>query len=148
MSPIKSPSETAQRMRAAVLVADDDSSVRGAVMVILAGKFEVQEAAGGRDALDAMALASPDLLILDLSMPDMGGIEVLTEVRRTNPDLPVLILTAENDVGQAVRALDLGAKTYLTKPFEPSVLMEEVVRALAGSPDPAKASARPWRVVT
>lgn len=90
------------------------------------------EAGNGLDAIEIMARESPSLMVLDLNMPDMHGLEVLRFVRAQNQyrKLPIIVLTTKYDPETRKAALDGGASSYLTKPFEPTVLRQNVVSLL------------------
>jgi DNA-binding response OmpR family regulator len=83
----------------------------------------------GSDALHVIQAEPPDIVILDLGLPDLDGIEVLKKLRATQPDLPVLLLTARDSVLDKVQGLDQGADDYLAKPFEMAELLARL-RAL------------------
>ena len=110
---------------------------------VLSAVCEVIEASNGLDALRVLQRERPRLLLLDMSMPEMGGLEVLSAARRIAPATLVVVLTADDDVDTALTALDGGALAYVTKPFDPDVLCREVARLLE---PPAKAGGPPWRI--
>jgi two-component system, OmpR family, response regulator len=85
--------------------------------------YAVEHASTGAQALARVHRAQPDLVVLDLGLPDVDGTEVLDELRRMQPSLPVVVLTARGDVEARVESLDLGADDYVTKPFA----LEELV---------------------
>ena len=100
-----------------VLVADDDPQIRKLVRVNLAARgYRVREAANGIDALSTFRHETFDLVLLDLIMPGMGGIEVCTQIREQS-DTPIIVLSAHNQEELKVQALDAGADDYVTKPF-------------------------------
>lgn len=99
------------------------------------GDVAFEEAATGLEAIERLALGLVDLLILDLNMPDMHGLEVLRFVR-THPTfqaLPVVILTTRSDAESRTAAQREGATLYLTKPFSPDTLLPEVSRLIAST---------------
>jgi two-component system response regulator MprA len=101
-----------------VLVVDDDAAVRDSLARTL--RFEghdVQTAADGREGLDAVRAGEPDAMILDVSMPNLDGLETCRRLRADGIVLPVLMLTARDSVGDRVAGLDAGADDYLIKPF-------------------------------
>ncbi|WFE47953.1 response regulator transcription factor [Verrucosispora sp. WMMD1129] len=107
-----------------VLVVDDDPTVSDVVRRYLeqAG-CEVQLAADGADGLAAIAAQRPDLVVLDLMMPGIDGLEVCRRIRRQLPDLPVVMLTALGEEADRVLGLEVGADDYVTKPFSPRELV-------------------------
>ena len=99
-----------------ILVVDDDADVRRGLAMLLGGEYEVREAADGESCLRAVAQACPNLVLLDVAMPGMTGIEVLRQMRSRCPNTPVLMLTAQTDIGLAKQALDLGATAISPNP--------------------------------
>ncbi|RZU53647.1 DNA-binding response OmpR family regulator [Krasilnikovia cinnamomea] len=121
-----------------VLVVDDDPTVSDVVRRYLeqAG-CEVRLAADGADGLAAIAAERPDLVVLDLMMPGIDGLEVCRRVRRQLPDLPVVMLTALGEEADRILGLEVGADDYVTKPFSPRELVlriRSVLRRAAGQP--------------
>ena len=113
-----------------ILIAEDDPIIAdGLSRSLRQGGYAVDWAANGLEADTALVTASYDLLILDLGLPKMPGLEVLKRLRGRNSQLPVLILTALDGTGDRVRGLDLGADDYMVNPFELAEL-EARVRAL------------------
>jgi len=100
-----------------LLVEDDAGLSEGLVKALRREGFVVEPFALGKEALDNLAVIDPELVVLDLGLPDIDGTEVLTRIRKRKPDLPVMILTARDDVSDKVDALDRGAEDYLCKPF-------------------------------
>ncbi|WNM30294.1 response regulator transcription factor [Streptomyces sp. Li-HN-5-11] len=102
----------------AVLVVDDDAAIRRSLErgLRLSG-FKVRTAEGGAEALEAMAQAPPDVLVLDVSMPGMSGIEVCRRLRADGEDLPVLMLSALDETADRIAGLQAGGDDYLVKPF-------------------------------
>jgi two-component system, OmpR family, KDP operon response regulator KdpE len=115
---------------ARVLVVDDEPQIRRALRLVLrANGYQVTEAAGGEAALDALATTAYDLMILDLALPDVDGVEVCRRVRDWS-EMPVLILSAHGEEDIKVRALDEGADDFVTKPFSAPELLARMRRAL------------------
>jgi DNA-binding response OmpR family regulator len=116
--------------RPRILVVDDDERVRTVVTWQLeADGFLVHEAGDGDDALDLIERERPDLLVLDLSLPRLGGLDVIRRVRRGGagrPDLPVIVLSGRSGETDRIVGLDLGADDYLVKPFSPGELAARV----------------------
>lgn len=113
-----------------ILIADDDPKLLNmARLTLIYEGFQVVTATTGREALAQIQTQSPDLLILDWLMPEMNGLEVLTQLRTAGNLLPILMLTARNTVEDRVEGLDRGADDYLVKPFAPTELLARL-RAL------------------
>ena len=113
-----------------ILVVDDDLDLLGLVAFALrqAGYLAI-EAPDGRAGLEAFEAERPDLVILDVNMPRMSGLDLLREIRGRSAGTPVMMLTVRSDEQDQVQALDLGADDYLTKPFSPRTLLARI-RAL------------------
>lgn len=120
-----------------VLVVEDETAIRRALEIGLrANGYEVLIAADGRTALQAGAEDAPDLVLLDLGLPDLSGFEVL-RMLRTWSTVPVIVLSARHGSGDKVEALDLGADDYVTKPFGLDELLARV-RAAGRRAQPAE----------
>jgi two-component system, NarL family, invasion response regulator UvrY len=118
-----------------VLVADDHAPVRRGLRELLADTTDIEvagEAATAADALDCIRQHSFDVVVLDISLPGRGGLDLLAEIKAERADLPVLIFTMHPEDQYAVRALKAGASGYLTKDSAPDLLVEAVRRAVAG----------------
>jgi DNA-binding NtrC family response regulator len=117
-----------------ILLADDDPSLRRVVQVKLQRNgYTVEAVADGSTALEVLELDSFDLLLSDIRMPGIDGIELLKTVRARWPELQIVLITAHAAVPQAVEAVKLGAFDYLTKPFEDEQLFKTIEKALAFS---------------
>jgi two-component system KDP operon response regulator KdpE len=109
-----------------VLVADDEPRITRLVAMSLADDgFNVVSALGGEEALRLAEESKPDIVLLDIVMPDIDGIEVMRRLRETRP-VPVILLTAKGSSADRARGLDLGADDYLAKPFHPDELAARV----------------------
>jgi len=119
-----------------ILTIEDDAAIRrGIVDALKFAGYEVLEAATGEAGL-AMAVGREfDLLLLDLVLPDRGGLEVLREVRSSRPTLPVIVLTARGDEDDRVAGLRQGADDYVVKPFSVKELLARVEAVLRRSPE-------------
>ncbi len=116
--------------KATLLLVDDDAQILSFVSRQLkADGYEVELARNGQEALDKAAELLPDLVILDIAMPVMGGLEVLERLREWS-QAPVIVLSATGEEQLKVRALDIGADDYLTKPFGVPELLARVKAAL------------------
>jgi two-component system KDP operon response regulator KdpE len=121
-----------------VLVVDDENSIRRYLHTVLSAQgFSVYEAATGGEALKAVLINRPDIIILDLGLPDFNGIEVTRRLREWS-QTPIIILSVREAENDKIAALDAGADDYLTKPFGTGELMARirvVMRRLVGKPD-------------
>jgi len=118
-----------------VLIADDHPIVRRGLREILGAETriaEVIEAAHPQQVLDLARTSGCDVVVLDLGLPGRGGLEVLKDLRRDHPKLPVLILSMQPEEQYAVRALRAGAAGYLTKDSAPAKLLEAIDKATTG----------------
>lgn len=114
-----------------VLVVDDDKVLQGSVKQALEyHHFFVDTADNGREALNKVTAGDYDLVVMDVNMPEMDGIEALEQIKKFNPSIIVLILTAYSNVGDAVKAVKLGAFNYLEKPITSENLVALIKRAL------------------
>src|ERR671938_450925 len=115
---------------ATVLVADDEKNiVQLARMYLQAEGFTVETAGNGREALEKVRVAKPDLLVLDLMMPEVDGWEVTRRLRKET-DIPIIMLTARGDDVDKIVGLELGADDYLTKPFNARELVARIKAVL------------------
>ena len=118
----------------AILLIEDDPALRRALRTTLRSReFEVLEAATGEAALVVAADGRPDVVILDLGLPDLDGLDVLRRLR-TFSDVPVIVLTARDEQSEKVRSLDAGADDYVTKPFDTEELLARIRAALRRVP--------------
>jgi two-component system, OmpR family, response regulator len=109
------------------MIVDDDPNIRELVSVLLKNHgFEACEAADGRDALKKMTPDKPDLVIIDIMMPNLDGFELCRQLRQNYENLPILILTARVELASKVKGFGLGSDDYLTKPFEDAELVLRV----------------------
>jgi len=115
-----------------VLTVDDDDGVREAITTFLEDNdFTVFQAENGRKGLDIIRNEGPDLVLLDLCMPEMNGFEVLSAVTKESPDVPMIVISGQRMIEDAIKALKLGAWDYVTKPIlDTAVLRHAVSRAL------------------
>jgi two-component system chemotaxis response regulator CheY len=122
-----------------VLVVDDSTVMREMVVACLRARerFRFTHAASGLEAIERLSLAPFDLVVLDLNMPDIGGIEVVEFIRAQDKmrDLPILIVTTRGDEASRERALGVGASAFMTKPFTPEGILEQVDALLGGEAD-------------
>jgi DNA-binding NarL/FixJ family response regulator len=118
-----------------VLIADDHAIVRRGLKQIVgttADIFVAGEAAQGNEVLDGLRAESVDLLLLDMSMPGISGIDLIRRIRAERPTLPVLVLTMHNEAQIVSRALRVGASGYVTKDSDPEVLLAAIRKLASG----------------
>jgi DNA-binding response OmpR family regulator len=126
----------AQKLR--ILVVDDEPNIREVVELYLRREgYEVQVVADGSAALQAIEQKIPDLIVLDLMLPVLGGIQLTRTLREGHYDIPIIMLTAKGDESDRIAGLELGADDDITKPFSPKELVARVKAVLR------RASARP-----
>jgi two-component system KDP operon response regulator KdpE len=129
-------------MAARILVVDDEPNIIGTVAPLLRARgYDVFSAMSGRAAIEAFERDKPDLVVLDLGLPDMDGVDVCTAVRQSSA-VPILVLSARGAEGDKVRALDAGADDYVTKPFGTEELLARI-RASLRRVEPAAAAGEP-----
>lgn len=110
-----------------ILLVDDQKSLRRSLSLMLEGAgFATEEAENGEEALHYLATHQYDLVITDLRMDGMSGIDLLREIKQSNPKLPVILITAYGSIDSAVDAMRLGAFDYLTKPFREQDILEKI----------------------
>ena len=122
-----------------ILIVDDEKHLRRSLSYILQKEhYCVETATSAEEALKCLKLHEYDLMFLDLNLPGMGGIDLLVEVHKDYPRMPVLILTAYAALESAIRAIRLGARDYLIKPAEPLSIITRVAEVLSESEQPAR----------
>lgn len=115
---------------ARVLIVDDENQIRRLLKVALSAHgFEISEAATGEEGLKQVALFHPDLVILDLGLPDLDGFTVIQRIREW-AQVPVIILSVQEHESEKIKALDMGADDYVTKPFSMGELVARIRVAL------------------
>ena len=114
-----------------VLVVDDEPAIRRFLRTSLTAQgYQVSEAPNGHAALELFRRAAPDVLVLDLGLPDIDGFEIIKQLRENGSAAPIIVLSSRADEGGKVRALDLGADDYVTKPFGVDELLARLRTAL------------------
>lgn len=131
-----------------VLVVDDDPTIAEVVATYLArAGIDVEQAADGVTALAVAGRVRPDLVVLDLMLPGLSGLEVCRRLRQARPDLPVIMLTALGEESDRILGLETGADDYLVKPFSPRELVLRVQSVLRRTGDLPAGPGLPRRVV-
>lgn len=117
-----------------ILVVDDTKNVQLLLTDFLSGQeFEVVTASDGREALDAVGTSNPDLILLDIMMPNMDGYQFITHLRKES-NTPVIMITAKSQESEIIHGFDLGADDYITKPFRLRELLVRMRAVLRRSP--------------
>ena len=116
-----------------LLVDDSETSLLMSRMILSKANYDIVVAKNGADGVDRAVAERPDLVLLDLRLPDINGIEVLKRVREIDKNLPVLIFTAYGSIDTAIAAIRLGAYDYLNKPFDLDTMLLSVRQALEAS---------------
>lgn len=118
-------------MSKTILVVDDAAFMRMMIRDILAKEgYVIHEAVNGRDALEKYDEVHPDLVTMDITMPEMNGLDALREIRTTDPVARVLMVSAMGQQKMIVEALEAGAMDFLVKPFQPTKVLETVKKCL------------------
>jgi DNA-binding response OmpR family regulator len=133
-----------------VLVAEDDQNIRkGLVEILEAEGYQTVPACNGRQALDLFAREAPDFVCLDIMMPGSDGYEVCREIRRHDPRVPIIFISAKSEEIDKVLGLELGADDFITKPFGVKEVIARIRavarRCLAAAPEPSPAM-EPFRM--
>ncbi|HEV8440801.1 MAG TPA: sigma-54 dependent transcriptional regulator [Methylomirabilota bacterium] len=124
------PPDIAQKIRPTILVVDDDPGLRDSFRVILEDDYEVLDVPDGLEALEIVRSCQVDLVLLDIRLPGMDGIEVLERIKTLDEQVEVILVTAVKTLRTAVSAMKLGAFDYLTKPFDEEEVSGLIRRAL------------------
>jgi len=130
-----------------ILVVDDEPAIRRALRPpLMELGFQVAEASRGEEALQALRASAHDVVLLDINMPGIGGIETLRRIRSMAPRLPILMLTVRDQEEDKVEALELGADDYVTKPFSIRELTARIRAAVRRVRAPARAEDAPIEI--
>ena len=122
-------------MSSTILVVDDAAFMRMMIRDILAKEgYRIEEAVNGRDAVEKYDGVAPDLVTLDITMPEMNGIDALKAIRAKNPEARVLMVSAMGQQQMILEALESGAMDFLVKPFQPAKVLETVKKCLQSAP--------------
>ena len=113
-----------------VLICDDEEGIRESFKLILADTYHLRFVNNGVQAIDLLKTFTPDVLLLDIKMPKINGIEVLKQIKKLKPKLPVIIVTGYQSVETAQEALKNGASDYIPKPFESKQILKAVAQVL------------------
>lgn len=127
-----------------VLIVDDEPGVGTVLLTALGNDYDVSTATSGEQALELLARGAPDLILLDIDMPGMSGLEVLEQLREKNIKSSVIMLTSVEKMETAERAFGLGAGEYITKPFDINRVRDIVAGKLNTADKPDQDA--PWKI--
>lgn len=123
-------------MSRTILVVDDAAFMRMMIRDILAKEgYTIHEAVNGRDAIEKFDEVQPDLVTMDITMPELDGISALRTIRESNPSARILMVSAMGQQKMIVEALEAGALDFLVKPFQPTKVLETVKKCLQAASD-------------
>jgi two-component system response regulator FixJ len=131
-----------------VCVIDDDVDVRESLVLLVRRKYRTLAFDSARAFLEAGISVKDSCALVDIRMPEMDGLQLQREIRRTMPGLPVIIMTGHGDVPMAVQAMKDGAVEFLEKPFEKTILMKALEAAFLRSTTPDRAKQEPRKALT
>ena len=123
-----------QSEKPSVVVVDDDSMMREMLKLILRSEDYqvVGEASNGQEAIALCARHKPGLVLLDINMPKMDGLQALDEIRRESPATKVIMVSAESTMGKVSEAIEKGAVGFVVKPFNPASVLDKIAMCLKG----------------
>lgn len=117
-----------------VLIVDDQNGIRILLVEVFSSEgYETFQAANGKAALEIVKLHTPDLVLLDMKIPGMDGLEILKHIKQMNPDIKVIMMTAYGELDMIKEATDLGALMHFTKPFDINEMRQAVNMQLKGT---------------
>ena len=116
--------------KATILVCDDEEGIRESFKLILADHYQLRFANNGLEALEMLQSFSPNLMLLDIKMPKLHGMEILKQVKKLKPTLPVIIVTGYQSVEMAQEAIKNGAADYIPKPFDSKEILKVVAQII------------------
>ncbi len=123
----------AEKARRRILVVEDDELFREAVSDTLRESYDIRISESGAEALGALAKYKPDMVLLDINLPDINGIDLLSQIKTDHPAVPVIMITAYDSIPQVVESIKKGAFTYLTKPINAKQLTLSIEQAIESS---------------
>ena len=116
--------------KATILICDDEEGIRESFKLILDERYSLKFATNGIEALDMLKSFTPDLMLLDIKMPKLHGMEILKQIKKLKPKLPVIIVTGYQSVEMAQEAIKNGAADYIPKPFESKQILKAIKHIL------------------
>ena len=114
-----------------ILICDDEEGIRESFKLVLEEHYELRFAVNGLEAIEKLKSFTPDLMLLDIKMPKIHGMEILKQIKKLKPSLPVIVVTGYQSVEMAQEALKNGAADYIPKPFESKHLLKIIAQILS-----------------
>ncbi len=121
---------TVSNKKPILLVCDDEEGIRESFKLILSDNYQLKFVSNGLQAIDLLKTFTPDAMLLDIKMPKINGLEVLKQIKKLKPKLPVIIVTGYQSVETAQEAIKNGAADYIPKPFESKQILKAVAQVL------------------
>ena len=118
-------------MKPKILIVDDELGIRESLKLILEKNYDISEVTNGEECVDYLKQNSTDLVLLDIKMPRVSGLEILKQVKEINPDIKVIMVTGYKSVETASEAIKSGASDYIVKPFNSKDILETVGKTLS-----------------
>ncbi len=115
-------------LKPTVLICDDEEGIRESFKLILSDSYDLKFAVNGLEALELLKTLNPSVMLLDIKMPKLHGMEILKQVKKLKPSLPVLIVTGYQSVEMAQEAIKNGAADYIPKPFDSKYILKAVAQ--------------------
>ena len=113
-------------MRKSILICDDEEGIRESLKLILEKEYDLSFAANGNEALEAITRSPADIVIMDIKMPRMDGIETMRKIKKLRPDIKILVTSGYKSVETATEAIQAGASEYIVKPFDKNEILKAV----------------------
>ena len=120
----------ANAQKPTILICDDEEGIRESFKLILEDSYQLKFATNGLEALEMLKTLSPDIMLLDIKMPKLHGMEILKQVKKLKPKLPVIIVTGYQSVEMAQEAIKNGAADYIPKPFESKEILKAIQQVI------------------
>lgn len=117
-------------MKHKILICDDELGIRESLKLILENEYEISGVTNGTDCLEYLKNNSVDLILMDIKMPKVSGLDILKQIKAVNPDIKVIMVTGYKSVETATEALQIGASDYIVKPFSSRDILEKVSKIL------------------
>ncbi len=122
---------SAKPKKPTILVCDDEEGIRESFKLVLSDLYQLRFAINGIEAMESLKNFTPDLMLLDIKMPKLHGMEILKQIKKIRPSLPIIIVTGYQSVEMAQEATKHGAADYIPKPFESKELLRSISSALS-----------------